>query len=377
MRAPARMARTVKVGGRSSRMALVQTERIVAMIRRAYPEMRCEIVTIESEGDLDRTKRIDGKGAGGLFTDNLTEALRTGVVDICVHSLKDLPDEPDETVPAVAFAPRDDPREALVLPRGMAPYDKAEARAPHDDVTREAAMRAPNDDVTHGTKANGLREAAMCAPNDDVTIGPFGGRVAFGPVGCSCARRKVQIRSIVPHIETADIRGPVPDRIALLDAGASIGRANGRKTSVGACTDVGQGTRYGSLILAAAGLDRLGLSHRATYLFDTDEMTPAAGQGIVAVQGRKGEDYFYLSGVNDPASEHAATIERGLALSLKQRGAPVFAVHASAWGNELRIIAMIGDEESGLVIRRDISGDIADSERMAARLAEELLQRDI
>lgn len=93
------------------------------------------------------------------------------------------------------------------------------------------------------------------------------------PVGCSSQRRMVQLSKRYPDITFRTIRGNVLTRLRKLDDG-----------------------EYGALVLAAAGLKRLGLSERISRYFSVEEMIPAAGQGILAVQGRKGEDYSYLNG---------------------------------------------------------------------------------
>ena len=91
------------------------------------------------------------------------------------------------------------------------------------------------------------------------------------PIGCSSLRRKLQLKEIYPDMNVKSIRGNLQTRLEKLDNGD-----------------------YAGLVLAAAGLKRLGLEKRISRYFDTEEMVPAAGQGILAVQGRKGLDYEYL-----------------------------------------------------------------------------------
>ena len=87
------------------------------------------------------------------------------------------------------------------------------------------------------------------------------------PIGCSSQRRILQLKEIFPRGEFKSVRGNVQTRLAKLDSG-----------------------EYSALILAAAGLKRLGLEERISRYFEPEEMIPAAGQGILAIQGRKGED---------------------------------------------------------------------------------------
>lgn len=93
------------------------------------------------------------------------------------------------------------------------------------------------------------------------------------PLGCSSRRRILQLKRLYPQVQTALVRGNVLTRLQKLDRG-----------------------EYGALILAAAGLKRLGLEDRISRYFTPEEMLPAAGQGILAVQGRAGLDYGYLDG---------------------------------------------------------------------------------
>ena len=87
------------------------------------------------------------------------------------------------------------------------------------------------------------------------------------PIGCSSRRRQLQLRALYPGMEFAPVRGNVLTRLRKLDEGA-----------------------YSALVLAAAGLQRLGLLDRISRYFSVEEMLPAAGQGILAVQTRRGVD---------------------------------------------------------------------------------------
>ncbi len=107
------------------------------------------------------------------------------------------------------------------------------------------------------------------------------------PIGCSSLRRTLQLRELFPDMECRSVRGNVQTRLRKLDSG-----------------------EYSALVLAAAGLKRLGLTHRISRYFEPEEMLPAAGQGILTVQGRKGKDYSYLDGYGDADSTCAALAER-------------------------------------------------------------------
>ena len=87
------------------------------------------------------------------------------------------------------------------------------------------------------------------------------------PIGCASARRAVQLRALFPGVAVAPVRGNVLTRLRKLDEG-----------------------QFSALVLAAAGLKRLGLEERITRYFTVEELLPAAGQGILALQTRAGEE---------------------------------------------------------------------------------------
>ena len=113
------------------------------------------------------------------------------------------------------------------------------------------------------------------------------------PIGCASARRRVQLKLLFPDIDVRPVRGNVQTRLAKLDSGA-----------------------YGALVLAAAGLHRLGLEHRISRYFSPDEIIPAAGQGILAVQGRAGELEDAVRLVDDADARDCATAERSFVQTL-------------------------------------------------------------
>ena len=100
----------IKVGSRDSRLAVVQAEEVMRRLG------ECELVTMKTTGDkiLDRT--LDKVGGKGLFVKELDRALAAGEVDLTVHSLKDVPMEQPDGLPLIAFPKRADARDALVLP---------------------------------------------------------------------------------------------------------------------------------------------------------------------------------------------------------------------------------------------------------------------
>jgi hydroxymethylbilane synthase len=110
------MTRVLKLGTRSSPLALVQTELVKAALIAAMPELSdaIDIVTFETKGDTHREASIDDIGGRGVFTDELDDAVMDGIIDAAVHSVKDLPIKLRTGTLFAAMLEREDPREAFV-----------------------------------------------------------------------------------------------------------------------------------------------------------------------------------------------------------------------------------------------------------------------
>ncbi len=171
------------------------------------------------------------------------------------------------------------------------------------------------------------------------------------PVGCSSRRRILQLRELYPNLTCKSVRGNVQTRLAKLDGGA-----------------------YGALILAAAGLKRLGLEYRISRYFEPEEMIPAAGQGILAVQARAGADVSYLDGYQDEDSYYAALGERAFVRYLNGGCSSPVAAHGRIRGEELTLLGLYYEEETGKYKKGRITGEKQKAETLGIALAKELLQ---
>ncbi|WP_343253014.1 hydroxymethylbilane synthase [Ligaoa zhengdingensis] len=286
----------IRVGSRESKLAVVQTKLVMDQIAAAHPELDLELVTMKTTGDIILDRSLDQVGGKGLFVKELDRALRDRRVDITVHSLKDMPMETPEDLPLVAFSKRANPLDALILPVGAKALDPAK------------------------------------------------------PLGCSSARRVLQLRKLYPDQETKLVRGNVITRLHKLDTG-----------------------EYGALLLACAGLERLGLSHRISRVFTDEEMIPAAGQGILAIQGRAGEDYGFLSCVDDLEARCCALAERAFVRTLDGGCTSPIAAHAKRLEDgQLKLTGLYVDETSGRHTVGSISGAPEDAELLGRELANKL-----
>jgi hydroxymethylbilane synthase len=157
-------------------------------------------------------------------------------------------------------------------------------------------------------------------------------------VGTSAPRRRAQLRALYPHLRIDDIRGNVDTRINKLRAGL-----------------------YDGAILAAAGLHRLGRASEITSYFSTDEMLPACGQGIVAIETLR-DAATVAASINHAPTALAAHCERGV---LQKFGTlldcySACAVHATFADGDITIRALFGELDGDRSIRVTRSGRDAD-----------------
>ena len=150
------------------------------------------------------------------------------------------------------------------------------------------------------------------------------------PLGCSSLRRTLQLQKIYPDMEVKSIRGNLQTRLRKLDEG-----------------------EYSALILAAAGLKRLGLENRISRYFTADEILPAAGQGILAVQGRRDLEYNFLEGYGDRDAWDAGTAERAFVKYLDGGCSSPVAAYGEIEGEEIFLRGLYYIEETGTYINSE------------------------
>jgi len=108
------MRRKLLAGSRGSRLALVQTESVIARLKNSNPHLDVDIVKITTQGDHNRRTSLEQMGGVGIFVKELEHALLDGKIDIAVHSLKDVPTDIPDGLRLLAVTERLDPRDALV-----------------------------------------------------------------------------------------------------------------------------------------------------------------------------------------------------------------------------------------------------------------------
>lgn len=237
----------IRIGSRDSALAVRQTEIVINAMKKVLPEAEIERISMKTTGDRLLDRPLTEFGGKGLFVKELDIALMEGKIDLAVHSLKDLPMELPEKLPVLGYLTREDPRDCLIL-------------------------------------KDGLREKAEVCRAEEFLVNEPVGKLC---IGTSSSRRVAQWKSLHPETEIKSIRGNLSTRFRKLEE-----------------------QDYDGIILAYAGLKRLGWEKKAACIFEPEVMVPAAGQGILAVQARRGYDFSGFSRIFDKDAAAAAEAER-------------------------------------------------------------------
>lgn len=187
----------------------------------------------------------------------------------------------------------------------------------------------------------------------DVLILPLGKREfpEDGRIGCSSFRRQIQGKRLFPKAHFLPIRGNIQTRLSKLDRG-----------------------EYDALILAAAGLHRLGLQNRIFRYFSIDEMLPAAGQGVLAIQGRSRLDYSFLEGISEKHIKEIVLAERTFVRILGGGCSSPIAAYAEEQNGILTLRGLLNRGKEKYWIE-EINGSREEAEALAVSLAKKLSER--
>jgi hydroxymethylbilane synthase len=171
-------------------------------------------------------------------------------------------------------------------------------------------------------------------------------------VGTSSLRRRAQLLAARPDLEVADLRGNVDTRLRRLDEGD-----------------------FDGVVLAAAGLRRLGREGEIAFRFEPEEMTPAAGQGALALEARRGEQdaRAAAASVTDPSALSELTAERAVVAELDASCHTPVGVRANLTGERIRIDAFVGLTDGSEWIRDTVEGGAEDPAALGRELAGRML----
>ena len=311
----------ILVGTRGSALATTQAGSIADRLSAAGHPAQLSVVT--TAGDVT-SGPLAQLGGTGVFAAALRTRLLEGDVDIAVHSLKDLPTQDlfDGALGLVCPV-REDPRDVLVARDGLS-----------------------------------LEEL------------PAGARVGTGS-----PRRAAQILALRPDLRIADIRGNV---------GTRLSRVRGLEHHASSQTGVGRETAgdLDAVVLAAAGLKRLGLDEVVTDFLDPHRVLPAAGQGCLAIEYRVGRTPEHvleaLRGIEDPLTTLAVTAERALLRRLEAGCAAPVGSYARVEDGTLILEAVAAAPDGTETIRDRAQTESLDEQaayELGVGLAETLLAR--
>ncbi|KAK6204288.1 porphobilinogen deaminase, dipyromethane cofactor binding domain-containing protein [Scheffersomyces amazonensis] len=242
----------IQIGGRKSKLAVVQSEIVKAEIEKAFPDINCSILALSTLGDKIQSKPLYSFGGKSLWTKELEILLLEAVdpfpqLDLIVHSLKDMPTNLPDEFELGCILEREDPRDAVVMPEGS---------------TFKSLKDLP----------------------------------AGAVVGTSSVRRSAQLTKNYPHLRFESVRGNLQTRLNKLDHPAE-GKPH-----------------YACLLLAAAGLIRVGLGSRITEYLNAPDMYYAVGQGALGVEIRSKDEKILsiLSKIEHIPTTLCCFAERGL-----------------------------------------------------------------
>lgn len=173
-------------------------------------------------------------------------------------------------------------------------------------------------------------------------------------LGTSSLRRQSQVKALRSGIELKDLRGNVGTRLRKLDDG-----------------------EYDAIMLAAAGIIRLGLKERITQLIPESVLLPAIGQGAIGIECRAGDNDVHelIAPLNDRETSLCVETERAFSRRLFGGCQLPIAGQASIKGNEINLVGLVARIDGSEVIKSELSGDIEKRDETGTTLAESLLER--
>jgi hydroxymethylbilane synthase len=302
----------MKIGTRGSALALAQTRLVTQMISEGnLEEGELELVVIETSGDRFKDA-IRAGGDKSRWVAELEYALLDGSIDLAVHSAKDVPGEIVDGLELLGFV-----------------------------------GRAPAEDALIGVHS--LEEL------------PEG-----GCVGTSSVRRRAQLLAVRTDLEVVSLRGNVDTRMRKLARDVTSGEAATERGNGGA--------RFDAIVLACAGLHRLGRERDIGCTLDTTRFVPAPGQGALALQGRAGDATARaaVEAILDMDTTACVTAERAVAHALDASCNTPLGAYATTTGPKLRLRAWVGLPDGSEWIADELTGDFYEPDELGRRVVERM-----
>ena len=313
----------LRLGTRGSQLALWQANAVAARIADAGGPP-CHIVVIKTSGDQLQQAPLSEVGGKRLFVKEIEDALLRNDIDLAVHSSKDMPAVLPAGLAIGGVLPREDPLDAVVLPVRL----KADA-----------------------TNVRGVR----LQPDQGAGVDDLVATLGQSPsIGTGSVRRIAQLIRIFPAARFTPIRGNLDTRLRKLDAG-----------------------EYDALVLAAAGLRRLGFASRIALRLPAAACVPAPGQGIVAIEIRASDNGAVrraVAGIDDAASRAALDAERALVAALGGGcQTPVGALASPVDDDMLELVAAVISLDGSRALRAHGRAPRREAAALGARVGASLL----
>ena len=302
----------LRLGTRGSQLALWQARTVASMLQQACGSS-CDIVVIKTSGDRLAEAPLSEAGGKRLFVKEIEDALLRGDIDLAVHSCKDMPVVLPDGLQIGAVLPREDPHDIVVLP------------------------------VAQGTGGH----PAPLSPDG------IAARLGSARVGTSSVRRVAELRRFLRGARFEPIRGNLDTRLRKLDRGD-----------------------YDALVLAAAGVRRLGFTDRISATLPFDVCIPAPGQGAIAVEVRESDED---TGERVRRIDHAQTAievaaERVVVSTLGGGCQTPIGAIAELRGDSVEVRAVVASLDGARAVRGQATGRPDRASALGAGLAAQLIR---
>lgn len=305
---------TVVIATRGSKLALWQANWVKAALMKKHPNLTVNLKRIKTTGDKILDVPLAKVGGKGLFVKEIEEALLDKSADLAVHSMKDVPTDLPAGLHIAAICRREDPRDAFISQIGKT-------------VDGESQFLIP--DFHH------LPDGAM--------------------VGTSSLRRICQLLQIRPDLKISQLRGNLDTRIRKLDEGL-----------------------FNAIIVATAGMKRLGMESRITQKLPIDISLPAIAQGAVGIECRTDSRLInsLIGFLNHNETAICVRAERSFLRRLEGGCQVPIAAHARLGDQSSLVLeGLVGSEAGETIIRNSMEGSYEEAESLGVRLADDLISK--
>lgn len=295
-------AQKIIIATRKSKLALWQSNFVKFELEKKYPELKVELMTIETQGDLnqvDAYSKINGKS---IFVKALQETLLDHRADLAVHSIKDMSVHPVKNLLLTAVCKREDAHDAFISEKYI-DLDALPAKA---------------------------------------------------VIGSSSPRRTALLRSIRRDIQIKLLRGNVDTRIQKLQSG-----------------------EYDAIVLAAAGLKRLGLTDHIKSYFSIETFIPAIGQGAIGIECRESDLKMreITQFLNHAQSQQCIIAERMVNHILNGNCNTPIGAYAITNGHKMKLRAILANDDGSIILQSELIGSCDDPEKIGEQVAKDLLKQ--